>query len=93
LRIEATGLTAHQPTVELAASDRFEPYDHVPVHFPGGLMQTPLVDRAKLGAGTVFTGPAILSQLDTTSVVPPGWSGRVHQSGAIILTRDSGAEQ
>lgn len=88
LRVEATGLTARQSPVKLAVSDRFEPYDQVPVHFASGLAKTPLVDRASLGAGVSFSGPAILAQLDTTTLVPPGWSGKVHESGAIILARD-----
>jgi N-methylhydantoinase A len=93
LRIEATGLTAQQPAIRLPASDKVEAYDHVPVHFGGGLTNTPLVDRAALGAGASFSGPMILTQLDTTTLVPPGWSGTVHETGAILLTRHEGAVQ
>ncbi len=93
LRIEATGLTAQQPPIRLPASGKVEAYDHVPVHFGGGEVKTPLIDRAALGAGATFDGPVILSQLDTTTLVPPGWSGSVHESGAIILTRTDGAMQ
>jgi N-methylhydantoinase A len=46
----------------------------------------PLYDRAALGAGDRFAGPAILTQLDATTLVPPGWAGEVHPSGAILLT-------
>jgi N-methylhydantoinase A len=87
LRIEATGLTAQQPPIRLPASAAVDPYDHVPVHFDGGSVKTPLIDRASLGAGAAFDGPVILSQLDTTTLVPPGWSGVVHETGAILLTR------
>ncbi|MFI0843039.1 hydantoinase/oxoprolinase family protein [Mesorhizobium sp. IMUNJ 23232] len=93
LRIEATGLTAQQPAIRLPASDKVEAYDHVPVHFGGGLTKTPLVDRAALGAGASFSGPMILTQLDTTTLVPPGWSGTVHETGAILLTRHEGGVQ
>jgi N-methylhydantoinase A len=47
----------------------------------------PLYERAKLGAGDRLEGPAIVSQLDATTLVLPGWSGEVHSSGAILLSR------
>jgi N-methylhydantoinase A len=35
-------------------------------------VDTPVYDRADLPAGTVLAGPAIIDQLDSTTVVPPG---------------------
>jgi len=93
LRVEATGRTAQQPPIKLPASAKVEPYDHVAVHFDGEQVKTPLIDRATLGAGATFEGPVILSQLDTTTLVPPGWSGSVHATGAILLTRKDGTVQ
>lgn len=93
LRLEATGLTAASPQVRLKPCTKFEPYGRTPVHFEDGTRDVPLVDRATLGAGATFTGPVILTQLDTTTLVPPGWSGSVHETGAIILTRREGAVQ
>ena len=87
LRVEATGVTAEQAPIRLPSSIEVEPYDYVPVHFDGEQVKTPLVDRLSLGAGATFTGPIILSQLDTTTLVPPGWTGIVHETGAILLTR------
>ena len=51
-----------------------------------GVAQVPLYDRATLGAGDTIAGPAIISQLDATTLVLPGWTGKVHPSGAILLT-------
>ncbi len=93
LRVEATGMTAQPPSTRLEASNAFEPYDSAPVHFAENTLEVPLVDRAGLGSGGTFEGPVILTQLDTTTLVPPGWRGSVHQSGAIILTRHEGAAQ
>lgn len=93
LRVEATGMTAQPPRTLLAASEAFEAYDHTPVHFVSGVQDVPLVDRISLSAGARFEGPAILTQLDTTTLVPRGWSGSVHESGAIILTLREGAVQ
>ena len=36
---------------------------------------------------TVLAGPAIVTQLDTTTLVPPGWSAEVHASGTLVIRR------
>ncbi|WP_211100634.1 hydantoinase/oxoprolinase family protein [Acuticoccus sediminis] len=88
LRIEATG-TAPEPTRNpLPEGGAPTATETVAVHFAGGARDVPVYDRATFGAGTSFDGPAIVSQFDTTTLVPPGWSGRVHASGAILLTKE-----
>ncbi|MEQ8451482.1 MAG: hydantoinase/oxoprolinase family protein [Nitratireductor sp.] len=87
LRVEATGLTARVAPESLAPGDPLEAYDHVPVHLGSGQATVPVVDRAGLGAGARFAGPMVLTQLDTTTLVPPGWNAIVHPTGALILTR------
>lgn len=47
---------------------------------------TPVYQRAKLPVGEAFPGPAIILQKDSTTVIPPNASARVHASGSIILT-------
>ncbi|MGW3470411.1 hydantoinase/oxoprolinase family protein [Saccharopolyspora sp. NPDC000995] len=43
------------------------------VYFEGqGWVDTPVHDRAALPAGCRLTGPAVIEQLDSTTVVPPG---------------------
>jgi N-methylhydantoinase A len=44
-------------------------------------------DRALLRPGEPVTGPAVLFQRDTTTVVPPGWTARAEPSGSLILSR------
>jgi N-methylhydantoinase A len=43
--------------------------------------------RNGLAAGTAVAGPAIIEALDSTTVVPPGWIGRIDALGYIRLTR------
>jgi N-methylhydantoinase A len=50
----------------------------------------PVFDRDAFGAGDRFAGPAIISQLDATTLVPPNWIGEVHAFGAILLTASAG---
>ena len=59
------------------------------VFFPqtGGTMRCPVYSRSKLNAGSEITGPAIVEQYDSTTVVNPGWRGRVDEWGSLILSK------
>ncbi len=45
----------------------------------GGYVSTPVYDRGELSAGTALQGPAVIEQLDSTVVVPPGVRARVDE--------------
>jgi len=47
---------------------------------------TPFYQRSLLPVGEEFTGPAVILQKDSTTVVPPGSSARVDTSGSILIT-------
>jgi N-methylhydantoinase A len=50
------------------------------VRFAGeGAHDTPVYRRSELPAGAELTGPAILEQLDSTVVVPPGVRAEVDE--------------
>ena len=51
--------------------------------------ETTIYDRECLGVGARFAGPAIVEQLDATTVVPPGWRAAVDSFGNLILERMS----
>ncbi|HET7091698.1 MAG TPA: hydantoinase/oxoprolinase family protein, partial [Anaerolineae bacterium] len=59
-----------------------------PVWFEKGLVETTLYERERLRAGHRVGGPAVVFQLDTTTVIPPGWSARVDQWRNLIVMRD-----
>ena len=87
LRVEATGRMPAPPRPMLAKGSGARPGAHFPVHLESGVAQVPLYARGALGAGDTIKGPAIISQLDATTLVAPGWTGEVHPSGAILLSR------
>ena len=60
--------------------------ERVKVVFRDGELVTPLYQRDLLAAGDRITGPALVVQLDTTTVVPPGWQGDVDSYGNLLLT-------
>ena len=87
LRVEASGLLPSPPATRLAAGAGVRSEEGWTVHFAGQIAVVPILDRASLGAGDRFDGPAIVTQLDATTIVPPGWVGLVHPSGALLLER------
>lgn len=86
-RIEAVGRTGPVTARRLDAAPMPRPLETQRVHWPDGIQDTPIYDRAALGAETAFGGPAILTQLDATCIIAPGWTATVHSSGALFLIK------
>jgi N-methylhydantoinase A len=88
LRVEATGRMP-RPQHETPTPGRGAvPRSSRQVHVADGWAEVPVYDRDTMGPGDSFIGPAIITQLDATTVVARGWSGTMHSSGAILLTAD-----
>ena len=80
-RLDRPEVTAHQPPVAadpIVARQRLWSGD--------GFVDCPVYERARLGAGARIEGPAILRQLDTTTVIEPGQRAEIHPSGSAIVT-------
>ena len=56
------------------------------VWFSGKWLETPIVSRDELRHGDSITGPAIVEQLDTTTVIEPGDIGKIDAQGNLIIT-------
>ena len=100
VRLKARGTTTHPPTRfsqdrknERRAEHKqatITPVAVRPVIFAtnGPTPQdTPIYQRETLPTGGTFTGPAIVTQYDTTTVLPPGWLARIDAIGNIIAER------
>ena len=59
-----------------------------PAYFPerGGFVDTPVYDRYALSAGTIITGPAIVEERESTTVLPPGATATVDAYANLIVT-------
>ncbi len=44
--------------------------------------------RAALRAGNLISGPAIVEEYDSTTVIPPATSAAVDQTGNLVLSHD-----
>lgn len=63
------------------------------VWFDEGAVSSAVYDRESLNAGDGFAGPALVTQMDATTVIPPGWAVVVDAFGNLIATfaRSEGA--
>jgi N-methylhydantoinase A len=88
LRVIATGAT---PNVEEALPEQGQAdlakalMEVRPCYFGGAWVETPNYDRAKLAVGTKITGPAIIRQYDTTTVLLPKHTAEVDGHGNILI--------
>ncbi|PWS37724.1 5-oxoprolinase [Falsiroseomonas bella] len=87
LRLEARGRLPAAPPLRLAPGSGAVPVGRHTLHLREGTCDAPLYERATLGAGDAFDGPAIVMQFDATTLVPPGWHARMHGSGVLLLER------
>ena len=53
-------------------------------HVPAGVY-----DRAKLRAGDVVRGPAIVTEMDSTTLVLPGHAATVHPSSSLLINPEN----
>lgn len=56
------------------------------VWFSSGFVGTKLFERDRLVPGERLSGPAVIFQYDTTTVLPPGWKAAVDQRHNLLLS-------
>jgi N-methylhydantoinase A len=89
IRIRAIGITAKPELDRLPARGSKSDSaitDSRHAYFNGRKSLTRVYDRAQLPAGAAIKGPAIVTEYSATTVVPPGWGGKVDGWGNLILS-------
>jgi N-methylhydantoinase A len=89
LRVEAIGKVAQPPRQSLPRGNGARPSSTHLMSIEGVPADVPVYDRATLGAGDRFAGPAVVSQLDATTLVHAGWHVEVQASGALIMSNET----
>ena len=56
------------------------------VMFADGPQRTQFLRRGALQANAVVAGPAVVLQMDATTVIPPGWEAKVDDYGNLVIT-------
>ena len=87
LRVTAVGQLARPAApARYAYAGTGAPRSHRPVWFTGEApVETPVYAREDLSPGVVITGPAIVDQLDATTVLWPNDTGRVDGGLNLII--------
>jgi len=87
LRVDAVGLLPEVRLQELP--ERGPAADAVigsqTIAFAQGAAVVPIYDRNRLGAGSRIAGPAVITQLDATTLLLPGESAEVDRYGSLIV--------
>ncbi len=91
LHTAVIGVRPHIDLATLAATERAPTLKSAQtgerrVWFPDGWQQTPVYARDRLPMDAVFEGPAILEQLDCTTVVEPGDTVRQDRLGNLLVS-------
>jgi len=55
------------------------------IYVDGGFVDAALYDRLKLRAGDVVTGPAIVTEMDSTTLILPGHTATTDPSGSLLI--------
>lgn len=74
-----------------AAAGKAQPSGTRSVIFDDGAHETPIYDRGALCAGHTFTGPAVIEEPASVTVVRPGHPVRIDQYGNILIGRIAAA--
>ncbi len=91
LRLTSIGHIAKPPLRTLApAAGEPAAKAHRPVYFAeaGGFVDCPVYDRYALGAGAFLSGPAIVEEFDSTTVVHPGYGATADTYGNLVIRRE-----
>jgi N-methylhydantoinase A len=81
-------LSAPEGRDAIASQTRLVYFDEV-----GQFTVTPIYDRAELPVGCSIEGPAVVEQMDTTVLIPPGASSRVDDRLNLVIEVESRMEE
>ncbi|WP_371597116.1 hydantoinase B/oxoprolinase family protein [Streptomyces sp. NBC_00564] len=88
LSVEATGLTEPPDLSALAAFvSRSTAPETAGLHTGGARRDVPLLRREELPSGQTVTGPAIITEAGSTTVVDDGWQAATTDDGHLVMER------
>ncbi|MEB2836684.1 MAG: hydantoinase/oxoprolinase family protein [Desulfurococcales archaeon] len=87
-RVEAVGVT-DKPLIKAsqAGTGEARPKGWREAYVGGSWHRMAVYDRERLGVGAEVCGPAIVEEVDSTIVIPPGYCGRVDALGSLVIRR------
>jgi N-methylhydantoinase A len=87
--VQGRGISVKRPAIARGTRDpKPAAVGRQPVHIDRRKMQATVYDRARLTAGNRIRGPAIVMEMDSTTVVLPKHTGLVDRLGNILIYPD-----
>lgn len=86
LRLRAVGKVSKPPMQALTKQGNGKPTGKRKAWFPGGMVDTPVWHRDNLSAGMTIEGPAIVQEMSSATIVPPGATLKVDAIGNLLVT-------
>src|SRR5262245_42339779 len=87
-RLIATGPSASRDSAAMRASSPVKAKTTRKAHFNGAAVATPVYQRRELAQHQAIKGPAIIEERETTIVILPGWTAKVHATGSIMASKE-----
>jgi N-methylhydantoinase A len=93
VRVTGVGLTARptvdHPVVEGTLEDAVKGTRQVHLGDPWGWTDCPVYQRDLIPPGSRFVGPAVIEEVDSTTLAFPGWTCEVDDHGVLTVSIDS----
>jgi N-methylhydantoinase A len=93
VRVAGIGLTGRPPVeaseAQGALEDALKGTRDVFLDEPWGWTECAIYDRESIPRGSSFEGPALVEELDSTTLIFPGWSCEVDQHGILIVSSEA----
>src|SRR4051794_9362854 len=86
-RLIASGPSAARETSSALSSAPAKAKVSRTAHFNGADIDTPVYQRRDLARDQAIKGPAIIEERETTIIILPGWTAKVHATGSIMATK------
>ena len=72
---------------DTTSSADLEPLGHAQIYMAREKRDAPVYDRQSIASGTKLSGPAVLIDSNSTTVIEPGWQVHVTESNHMVITR------
>jgi N-methylhydantoinase A len=89
LRVAAVGRMPRFALDRAPKRGAVEPEGSRKLYLKGEWHDSPVYRRAMLAEGSRVSGPAIIEQMDSTTVLLPGWVGLVDAAGNLLIRREA----
>jgi N-methylhydantoinase A len=87
LRMRLVGIVSRPPMIDIPAREPAQPISSRNIFVKGEWHEANVYRRSEMSPSDAVTGPAIIEQMDTTTIVPIGMKCSVEKNGLMIISK------